>query len=275
MPGITGVVRSEVVRDDQQQFWERLRHTTQARIGLGHAGDSLPTARMLELRAAHAAARDAVTVPLDVEQLMGDLAGKGFDRVRLVTSRAGDRDEYVRRPDRGRLPGDLSGLGPEPRMDGGARPDVAVVVADGLSPAAVQQHAPAMLRALGDAMPAGTAWAPPVVAINARVALGDHLGYALGARTVVVLVGERPGLSVADSLGIYLTYEPRPGRADSERNCVSNIHPPEGLGYRQAAEIVARLIEGARELGRSGIELKDTSTSVLPAGGLTGELGNG
>jgi ethanolamine ammonia-lyase small subunit len=104
-----------------------------------------------------------------------------------------------------------------------------------------------------------------VVATQARVALGDHVAAALGAMSVVVLVGERPGLSVADSLGAYLSYRPRPGMADSERNCVSNIHPPDGLGYQRAAEIVAALLAGARELGRSGVDLKDTSADALAA----------
>jgi ethanolamine ammonia-lyase small subunit len=102
--------------------------------------------------------------------------------------------------------------------------------------------------------------APPVVVTQARVAIGDWIGQRLGVDTVLVLIGERPGLSVADSLGIYLTHEPRPGRSDAERNCISNIHPPEGLGYEAAAATAARLVRGARALGRSGVDLKDTAS---------------
>ncbi|MDF2825043.1 MAG: Ethanolamine ammonia-lyase, partial [Mycobacterium sp.] len=151
-------------------------------------------------------------------------------------------------------------------------PDVAIVICDGLSARAVTDHAVPMALALRDALTAahrGPKGEGPkvdvVVATQARVALGDHVAAALGAMSVVVLVGERPGLSVADSLGAYLSYRPRPGMADSERNCVSNIHPPDGLGYQRAAEIVAALLAGARELGRSGVDLKDTSADALAA----------
>ena len=111
-----------------------------------------------------------------------------------------------------------------------------------------------------------------MIATSARVALGDHVGAALGVRTLLVLIGERPGLSVADSLGVYLTHEPRPGRADAERNCVSNIHPPEGLGYAAAARVVAGLVDGARRLGRSGVDLKDTTRADRLDSATVGEL---
>jgi ethanolamine ammonia-lyase small subunit len=104
-----------------------------------------------------------------------------------------------------------------------------------------------------------------VIATQARVALGDHIGQSLGVSTVLVLIGERPGLSVADSLGIYLTHRPSPGRTDADRNCISNIHPPDGLDYRAAAAIAGALVAGARQLGRSGIALKDTSRAELDA----------
>ncbi|MEE2032326.1 ethanolamine ammonia-lyase light chain EutC, partial [Rhodococcus chondri] len=129
----------------------------------------------------------------------------------------------------------------------------------GLSPRALAAHGAALVGALAQALPRHLSIAPPVVATSARVALGDHIGAALGVRTLVVLIGERPGLSVADSVGAYLTHDPRPGRADSERNCVSNIHPPDGLGYAEASRVLAGLVDGARRLGRSGIELKDTT----------------
>lgn len=252
-------------------FWDGLRSTTQARIGLGRAGDGMPTGRVLEFRLAHALARDAVHDPLDVEALVEALTGPGLcagpevsgeaePAARLgppvvVRSRAADRAQYLRRPDLGRLPADLADV-----PDTGA--DVGFVLADGLSARALQTHGPALLTALVEQLPPTLTLAPPVIAAQARVGLGDHIGQALGVSTVVVLIGERPGLSVADSLGVYLTHHPRPGRADSDRNCVSNIHAPGGLPYAAAARVVTGLIAGARQLGRSGVALKDASREV-------------
>ncbi|MGO4200903.1 ethanolamine ammonia-lyase subunit EutC [Rhodococcus sp. TAF43] len=235
-------------------FWDELRRSTQARIGLGRAGDSLPTERVLEFRVAHAAARDAVHEPLDVDAFAAGVAGVGLGAPAVVRSRVRDRGEYLRRPDLGRVPETLE---PVARTDA----DIGVVLADGLSPRALTDHGVPLLGALAEALSDRYRIAPPVVATGARVALGDHIGKALGVRTLVVVIGERPGLSVADSLGIYLTHRPRPGRADSDRNCVSNIHPPDGLGYRDAARVVSVLVDGAHRLGRSGVALKDTSRS--------------
>jgi ethanolamine ammonia-lyase small subunit len=137
--------------------------------------------------------------------------------------------------------------------------DIGVVLADGLSPRALVEHGVGLLTALVATLGERYSIAPPVIATQARVALGDHVGERMGVRTLLVVVGERPGLSVADSLGIYLTHLPRAGRTDADRNCISNIHPPEGLGYADAARVVAGLVAGARQLGRSGVELKDTS----------------
>ncbi|MGX7730575.1 ethanolamine ammonia-lyase subunit EutC [Rhodococcus sp. 2H158] len=248
-----------------RDFWAPLRSATQARIGLGRAGDGLPTARVLEFRAAHAAARDAVHQPLDVPALATDVERLGLGAPIVVTSRVSDRGEYLRRPDLGRLPEDLSAVP-------GTGADVGVVLADGLSPRALAEHGVALLEAVVAALPRHLSVAPPVIATSARVALGDHVGAALGVRTLLVLIGERPGLSVADSLGVYLTHEPRPGRADAERNCVSNIHPPEGLGYAAAARVVAGLVDGARRLGRSGVDLKDTTRADRLDSATVGEL---
>ncbi|MEV6768648.1 ethanolamine ammonia-lyase subunit EutC [Nocardia sp. NPDC051030] len=259
-----------------QDFWAELRRTTQARIGLGRTGDALPTTEVLEFRAAHAAARDAVHNPLDVPALATRVAALGLGEPVHVRSRAADRSEYLRRPDLGRLPsgpdfatgqGFLAGPsdGSSATVGEGlstvsyAGADIGFVLADGLSPRALTDHAAPMLAALVEALGDRYTLAPPVIATQARVALGDHIGEALGVTTLLVLIGERPGLSVADSLGIYLTHLPRPGRADSERNCISNIHPPEGLTYTRAAHIATGLIEGARRLGRSGVDVKDTS----------------
>ncbi|WP_293782104.1 ethanolamine ammonia-lyase subunit EutC [uncultured Aeromicrobium sp.] len=234
-------------------MWERLRTVTQARIGQDRVGDTVSTAEVLRFRAAHALARDAVRAPLDVAPLIRGIDGLGIGPPVLVASQARNRDEYLRRPDLGRQPSDLLAV-PE-----GVGADVGIVVADGLSTTAVARHAVPMLAALRDVFAGRLTLAPVVVATNARVALGDHVGARLGVATLVVLVGERPGLSVSDSLGVYLTHRPRPGRRDAERNCISNIHPPEGLGYAAAARTVAALVDGARLLGESGVRLKDSS----------------
>ncbi|MFQ6397287.1 ethanolamine ammonia-lyase subunit EutC [Nocardia sp. KC 131] len=243
----------------EQRFWQELRHTTQARIGLGRTGDALPTQRVLEFRAAHAAARDAVHTPLRVDELIEQVTGLGLGAAAQVSSRARDRAEYLRRPDLGRLPAESPvgehALSHVPHS--GA--EIGIVLADGLSPRALTEHGPAMVAALIEELAPRYSIAAPVIATQARVALGDHIAEAMGVATVVVLIGERPGLSVADSLGIYLTHLPRPGRTDADRNCLSNIHPPEGLGYAQAAKVLAGLVSGARVLGRSGVDLKDTS----------------
>lgn len=240
-----------------EDVWAPLRRTTQARIGLGRAGNALPSQRVLEFKAAHAAARDAVHVPLDAEALATEVETLGLGAPAQVRSRAADRGEYLRRPDLGRAPEDLSAL-----PDSGA--DVGVVLADGLSPRALAEHGAGLLAALVDEFGGRYRLAPPVIATQARVALGDHIGAALGVSTLLMIIGERPGLSVADSLGIYLTHLPRPGRTDADRNCISNIHPPDGLDYRRAARIAATLVAGARQLGRSGVALKDTSAAELP-----------
>lgn len=235
-----------------QDFWDVLRSTTQARIGLGRAGDALPTRRVLEFQAAHAAARDAVHEPLDVGTFAAAVAEVGLGEPLLVTSQAANRSEYLRRPDLGRAPADLDHL---PHGDH----QIGIVLADGLSPRALVDHGTGLLAALAEELRSTYTLAPPVIATQARVALADHVAAAMGVETLVVLIGERPGLSVADSIGIYLTHLPRPGRTDADRNCISNIHPPDGLGYEQAARVVAGLVRGARQLGQSGVKLKDTS----------------
>jgi ethanolamine ammonia-lyase small subunit len=239
-------------------IWAPLRATTQARIGLGRAGNSLPTRRLLEFQAAHAAARDAVHDPLDVDDLVQRLRDIGIDAGEplRVRSRARTRSEYLRRPDLGRSPADLSSVP-------NTKADIGIVLADGLSPRALTDHAAGMLDALVREFDGRYRIAPPVIATQARVALGDHIGQALGVTTVLVLIGERPGLSVADSLGIYLTHRPAPGLTDADRNCISNIHPPDGLDYATAASVVAALVAGARKLGRSGVALKDTTRAAI------------
>ncbi|MGZ6040243.1 MAG: ethanolamine ammonia-lyase subunit EutC [Phenylobacterium sp.] len=221
-----------------------LRHATSARVALGRAGQGLPTAPMLAFQMAHAKARDAVHAAMDVERLRTQLVGD----VRVVDSAAPDRAAYLADPGLGRRP--ASGALPHGDFD------LAIVIGDGLSATAVQAHAPAVVAALRARL-AGWTLAPTVIARQARVAIGDPIGEALGARAVVVLIGERPGLSAADSLGAYITWDPRPGRQDSERNCVSNIRSPGGLAPEAAADKIAWLLTEARRMGMTGVALKD------------------
>ncbi|MFV3131108.1 ethanolamine ammonia-lyase subunit EutC [Niveispirillum sp. KHB5.9] len=226
----------------------RLRAATQARIGLGRAGHGLPTRALLDFDLGHARARDAVWTPLNADEVA---AQAGDWPVLTVHSRVPDRATYLRRPDLGRQ------LGEE---DAGTLPagpfDLSIIIGDGLSARAAQSHGAALALALRDLLP-GWSLAPLVLATQARVALGDPVAAAMGARFALMLIGERPGLSAADSLGAYLTFDPRPGRLDSARNCVSNIRPPHGLSIAQAATTLAWLLTEARRIGATGIALKD------------------
>jgi ethanolamine ammonia-lyase small subunit len=235
-----------------KDLWQRMRQATPARIGLGRAGAGLPTAQMLEFQFAHARARDAVHRPLDVARLGQELAPLQTLR---AASNAPDRDTYLRRPDLGRqLAQDL----PSP-----AEPhDVAFVIADGLSADAVQTHAAPVLRACAARL-SGLSIAPVTIVQQGRVAIGDQIGQQMNARAVVVLIGERPGLTVADSLGAYLTFAPKPGLPDSLRNCVSNIHAQGGLGHDLAADRITWLLREALRLGLSGTGLKENSDATL------------
>ncbi|MFF4119630.1 ethanolamine ammonia-lyase subunit EutC [Streptomyces sp. NPDC001714] len=233
------------------ELWPLLRRHTQARIGLGRSGPALPTRHRLGLQSAHAAARDAVHSPFEPDAVAAGLAGMPTVRVR---SAAGDRLTYLQRPDLGRRldPVDRAHL---PAGDW----DVVFVVGDGLSSRAVHEHAAAVVRATAARLPDWSV-APVVLAEQARVALGDDIAHAMGTALVVVLIGERPGMSAADSLGAYLTHRPVPGvTTDADRNCLSNIRPPRGLDYETAAGKLAALMGRARELGRTGVDLKDES----------------
>jgi len=230
--------------------WAALRRHTPARISLGRAGTSLPTSEVLRFAAAHAAARDAVHLPLDVDPLLAALRGHGFEAA-TATSRAASRTEYLTRPDLGRQLAPAAADALRPGADGG----LCIVVADGLSAIAAQRHALPLLMALRDA---GVVADRLVVATQARVALGDAIGARTGAELVLVLIGERPGLSSPDSLGAYLTWQPGAARIDSERNCVSNIRP-EGLAIADAAARIAWLVREARRRRVTGIGLKDDS----------------
>ncbi|OQW87420.1 MAG: ethanolamine ammonia-lyase [Rhodoferax ferrireducens] len=246
-----------VVRADP---WETLRQHTAARIALGRVGASLPTAEVLRLGLAHAQARDAVHTPLDFAALSLTLQADGWLPLQ-VRSQALTRQNYLLRPDLGRRlhPDDTNRL----RQHAGPNPmcELAIVVADGLSSAAVQQHAAPLLATLKDQLQTDWGATPLVLAEQGRVAIGDDIGELLGARLLVLLIGERPGLSSPASLGIYITYSPRIGRMDSERNCISNVRP-EGLPYDQAAHKLAWLCRAALRIGVTGVALKDDSPSA-------------
>lgn len=236
-------------------FWHALRLLTPARIGLGRHGNGLPTGVVLAAGAAHAAARAAVHQPLDVDRLVHALARLALEGPVLVASAAADRTQYLTRPDLGRQPGS--------ELPEGDPVDLAIVVADGLSAMAVQRHSTPLLLEILSQIQDRMTIAPIIVATQARVALGDHIGAALQARMVLVLIGERPGLSCHDSLGAYLTWAPRPGVVDAARNCVSNIGPPHGLDYATAARTLTALMSGARLLGGTGVHLKDGGDELM------------
>ncbi|MCA8002227.1 ethanolamine ammonia-lyase subunit EutC [Burkholderia metallica] len=245
--------------------WAQLKSFTNARIALGRAGNSLPTAPLLAFNLSHAQARDAVHQPLDADALRRELHAAGFATLG-VQSAAPDRQHYLRRPDLGRKLSDegrvlLAAYGDTVSGDG---PDVVFVVGDGLSAFAAAKQALPLLQAVRPRLDAdGWQIGPVVVATQARVALGDEIGELLRAKVVAMLIGERPGLSSPDSLGVYLTWAPKVGCHDALRNCISNVRP-EGLPYAAAAHKLHYLMTHARRLGLTGVGLKDDSDALLP-----------
>jgi ethanolamine ammonia-lyase small subunit len=243
--------------------WTGVRRHTPARVALGRAGGSLPTAEVLDFAAAHAAARDAVHAELDAAALAAELARTGLP-VLLVDSAAADRLRYLQRPDLGRRLSD-AGRATIAAAEAKVGRDVALVVGDGLSALAAERHAAAVVAALVPALrQRGFGVGPICVVRQARVAIEDEIGALLGARLAVILLGERPGLGAADSLGAYLVHDPRPGRTDAERNCVSNIRPA-GLPIPVAVDTLVYLITESLRRRISGVGLKDErSTTTLP-----------
>jgi ethanolamine ammonia-lyase small subunit len=236
-------------------FWEFLRRATPARIALGRAGDGLPTRRVLEFELAHARARDAVKANLDPAALIAELADW---RPILVRSQAEDRITFLQRPDLGRR---LAENRTEKLAPGTY--DATIVIADGLSAGAVQAQAAPLFKILLAAP--NCVFAPPVVAIQGRVALGDEIAARQGATLAVVLIGERPGLSSRDSMGAYITIDPKPGvTTDAERNCVSNIGG-HGLSLDEAGRRILAIMALARTIRRTGTCLKeDEALALLP-----------
>lgn len=254
------------------EAWEALRRCTQARIALGRAGHALPTAAVLDFQLAHALARDAIHRPWDIASFARAVAARGLVPV-IVSTPVVSRVEYLKRPDLGRRLTDES----ERRLRSCHDPatDVALIVTNGLSSTATDRHGLPLLEAIVAALAAeGLGCGPICLAENGRVALSDPVGAALGARIAVMVVGERPGLSADDSLGIYLTYAPGPGNTDAERNCISNVRPPAGLSYAVAARKLAYLARQALRRQLSGVELKDDEPgNRLPRSGEPASLG--
>jgi ethanolamine ammonia-lyase small subunit len=247
---------SDLTKTDVSLPLERLRELTPARVALGRSGASLPTRALLDFTLDHARARDAVHAAFDAEILVHGLASLGLAAAR-VSSMAPGRSDYLARPDLGRkLDADSRQRLIGHRSGAGA---VAIIIGDGLSPAAVNAHAMELLRKLLPLLADGTIGiGAAIVATGARVALGDEIGHVLGARMTVMLIGERPGLSAPDSLGAYLTFAPTIGTTDEKRNCVSNIHRA-GLSYDEAAAKTGWLVREGLTRQLTGVGLKDES----------------
>ena len=243
--------------------WRAWRAATPARLALGRAGNGMPTDETLRFGWAHAMARDAIHATLHVDELEHALQAQGWSVAR-ARSRAADRTTYLRRPDLGRQldADDAARLRESAGANGGS--EVCLVIGDGLSSLAIDRHAVPMLAALRRHLPPDTRYAPVVIASQARVALADEVGELFGARLSVILIGERPGLSSPDSLGLYVTHGPRRGRHDAERNCISNVRA-QGLSYDAAAFKLAWLMREALRRGLTGVSLKDESDLAVLA----------
>jgi ethanolamine ammonia-lyase small subunit len=252
--------QSTPLAETSEDPWAGLRGLTAARIGLARSGASLATGPMLELRLAHARARDAVHARLDEERLRADLAALGLP-VLTVASAVPDRPQYLMRPDLGRrlAPDSESVLASHADSDH----DVALVITDGLSARAIERHAKPLLAELLPQLRAEH-WRVATLTIvrQGRVAIGDAVAHVLRARLVAVLIGERPGLSAPDSMGAYLTWQPGPHTTDANRNCISNIRP-EGIDPASAASKVFHLLRAMRARELSGIALKDETERLL------------
>jgi ethanolamine ammonia-lyase small subunit len=240
--------------------WAAIRELTPARIGIGTAGGSIPTAAHLAFRADHARARDAVDRPFDGDALVQSLRVAGRASIAL-RSAATTRSEFISRPDLGRTLSEGSAVALARTANGPC--DLAIVLCDGLSPRAIERHGCALAIAI-ESSEVLRDWSIGEITVvtNGRVAIGDAIGEALAARMVVVLIGERPGLSVPESVGVYVTLDPAPGRTDAQRNCISNVHD-NGLTDDQAIRQLTHLLVRARLAGVTGIGLDaDSARSI-------------
>lgn len=253
--------------------WSHLKRFTPARIALGRTGASLPTREVLGFSLAHAQARDAIHLPLDEATLAEALVADGWPLPLRLRSRAHDRPEYLLRPDLGRRLDEASVAALQAWRANHPAPDLALVVGDGLSALGIQRHVVPLMAAIREALGGQLTLSPPVLVGQARVAVADEVGEQLGARMVAMVVGERPGLSSPDSVGIYLTHGPKVGRTDAERNCISNVRPA-GQDPATAARRLAWLVHEGLRLGITGVGLKDHSglpmVAVSTAQGVSG-----
>jgi ethanolamine ammonia-lyase small subunit len=242
-----------------QDEWKPLTKLTSARIALGRAGMSLTTNSHLAFQLAHSQARDAVNIDLDYEAMQNELSSGSISSF-LLHSQVLNRAEYLQRPDKGRMLDQESVSELETFKEENGKTDIVIVVADGLSSFAVEHHAASFLQMLISALEKQEYKIAPVCLVKqGRVAVGDHVGEILGAKMVVLLIGERPGLSSPDSMGIYFIYQPKVGATDAERNCISNIHS-NGLSYEEALQKVMYLIHESQRLKLSGVNLKEGFT---------------
>ncbi len=244
--------------------WVALQTFTDARIGLGRCGSSLPLAEILDFKLAHARARDAVHQPAQLEELQTQLAADGIPAI-LLTSSIVDRMEYLTRPDKGRT---LSEQSKEQLQAQQSDYDICIVICDGLSAPAIHESATAVVSGFMQIIAQTRLTVAPICMVkNGRVAIGDEIGSMLGAKITIMLIGERPGLSSPNSLGTYLTYNPKPGTTDEARNCISNIRNG-GMSVSDAVRKIAYLVEMGLQLKKTGVELKDKMTSAyLPMAG--------
>ncbi|TVM19538.1 ethanolamine ammonia-lyase [Oceanidesulfovibrio indonesiensis] len=250
--------------------WSELKQFTDARISLGRCGSSLPLSEALSFRLAHARARDAVWSPFNAEGLSADIEALGCRCLRLASS-VTDRSEYLTRPDKGRRLGEESRALLEKESTGY---DLCLVVSDGLSSRAINENAvPFLERFLPLTRAAGLTVAPVCLVENGRVAIADEVASILEAKLTAILIGERPGLSSPNSMGIYMTYAPRQGATDEARNCISNVRQG-GMTIEAGVQKLAYLMETAFRMQTSGVALKDKmSPDYLPFGGLDAALG--
>ncbi len=243
--------------------WQALRQFTPARIALGRSGVSLPTKAQLDFQLAHAGARDAVHRALDVaalQEALGQVSALGSTCIALHSA-ADSRDRYLQRPDLGRRL-DAASVQTLTGLAAADAVDLAIVIADGLSALAIERHAAPLLRSLMQRLaPENWSLAPIAIVCQGRVAIGDEVGQLLSAKMVLVLIGERPGLSSPDSMGLYLTWAPRVGLTDQRRNCISNVRAA-GLSYEEAAYKLHYLMSQAHQRQLSGVELKDETPDL-------------
>jgi ethanolamine ammonia-lyase small subunit len=241
--------------------WSALKRITQARIGLARAGSAVSTRELLAFQLAHAQARDAVWREWDVQACAATLQRQGSPTL-CVQSRAPDRAVYLKRPDLGRRL-DQESLDSLLATREQATAEVALILSDGLSAAALDAHGVSTVLAIRSALQAAAISCTPTLLVRfGRVAISDEIGHALGARVSVIALGERPGLSAADSLGLYLTHSPAPGNSDAQRNCISNVRVPGGLPPSVAALRLVNLLRRSLALGVSGVQLKDGAPSL-------------